>query len=414
MGIFVARSGRSEKNGRVMKRKTIRQLDIQGRKILIRVDFNVPLQCDGAIKDDQRIREALPTIKYALGKNCSVILMSHLGRPKGDPGEDRNLRMNAVADRLRVLLPGVNIEKSDDVAGPAAKAAAERLGPGRVLLLENLRFDPGEKKGDLEFSQRLHSFADIYINDAFASCHRKDASMWAVPMAFPAEKRAIGLLVEKEISVLDKLLANPEKPSVAVMGGAKISDKLGVMKSLVSRFDFLLVGGALSYTCLKARGSSVGESLVDAEKLPEIRRMEEESGEKLLLPLDHVISFLANPKVNCRTVTGEIPAGWAGMDIGPLTVEAYCKVLSSAGTIVWNGPMGKFEDVKFRNGTLELAKCVGSSRAVKVLGGGETGEAVKEFGLSEKMTFISTGGGAFLAYLEKGNLPALSLIEEER
>jgi phosphoglycerate kinase len=246
-----------------MKWKTIRDLEIARKKLLIRVDFNVPLSSEGMITNDRRIRAALPTLRYAVERKSAVILMSHLGRPTGDPEHDKNLRMNAVAERLKTLLPGVHIEKCDDVVGEKAKTMAAGVKPGEVLLLENLRFFAGEKAGDGDFSQQLRELADIYINDAFASCHREDASMWAVPMAFPKVQRAIGLLVEKETEVLDKLTKNPERPAVAVMGGAKVADKLGVMEKLLFHFDHLLVGGALSYTCLKAQGDSIGASLVD-------------------------------------------------------------------------------------------------------------------------------------------------------
>lgn len=396
-----------------MAKRNIRDLAIEGKRILLRVDFNVPLKADGSIADDRRIREALPTLRYILEHGASAVVMSHLGRPSGKLEEDRNLRMDHVGDALRGLLTGIRVKKCDEVVGPKAKKMAEQLQPGEILLLENLRFDVREKQGDEKFALQLRELGDFYVNDAFGTCHRKDASMYAVAKAFPKDDRAIGFLVEKEIAVLDKLLKSPERPAVAVLGGAKIADKIGVIGSLLSHFDHVLVGGALAYTCLKAKGQEVGSSLVDNDRLPEIRKMEQGASGKLMLPTDHVIENQSDPKVASRTVESSIPDGWAGMDIGPRTIKKFCKVLSEAGTIVWNGPLGKFEEERFQSGTLAIAKCIASSRAVKIAGGGETSEALEKFGLAVKMTHVSTGGGAFLKYLEKGTLPALSVIEDK-
>ena len=395
-----------------MSKRTIRDLNLEGKKILVRVDFNVPLTADGAVADDRRIRAALPTLHYILDHHAAIIIMTHLGRPTGDSEKDRNLKLDHIAERLRKLLPGVPVKKCDEVVGSMAQAMSERLQANEILVLENLRFNKGEKQGDEKFALDLRGLADFYVNDAFGTCHRKDASMYAVALAFPSEKRAIGFLVEKEIAVLDKLLKNPERPAIAILGGAKISDKLGLIGSLLARFDRVLVGGALAYTCLKAKEISIGSSPVDDQLLPEIKLLLKGAQGKLELPVDNIVENLTDPTSKSKVVEGTIPNGWAGMDIGPRTIEVFCKALSTAGTIVWNGPLGKFEEERFKKGTFEIAQHVAASRAITVVGGGETSEALELFGLANKITHISTGGGAFLEYLEKGTLPALSVIDE--
>ena len=395
-----------------MPKQTIRDLDIANKTVLVRVDFNVPLNADGSIADDSRIQAALPTLVYLLKHDAAVIVISHLGRPTQNLEHDRNLRMDVVAARLQSLLPDVPMKKCDEVTGAKATAMAEHLGPGSLLMLENLRFDSGEKQGDETFAAQLHALADVYVNDAFASCHRTDASMYALALAFPKEKRVIGFLVENEIDTLAKLLASPEKPAVAIMGGAKISDKLGVISRLVSSFNHILIGGALAYTCLKAKGIAVGASLVDDDEIEDLLTVEKGAFDIIVLPQDHVVVKQSDPTGECKIVDNAIPDGWIGMDIGPKTIAAYKKILDDAETIIWNGPLGKFEDRRFQMGTLEIAKYLAASRAVTIIGGGDSSAAVAKFGLTSKMTHVTTGGGAFLEFLEKGTLPALTVIED--
>jgi phosphoglycerate kinase len=389
----------------VNKKRTIRDLDLDGRKVIVRVDFNVPLNADGSISDNQRILAAIPTLNNLLERDASVIVISHLGRPNGKQEHDKILTMEKVFECLKAKLPAINIIKSDEITGPRTTKMAQELKAKEILLLENLRFNPGEKKGDDYFAAELRSLADFYVNDAFGSCHRKDASMYALPKLFPKDKTAVGLLVEKEILNLDPLIQHPEQPSVAILGGAKIADKLGLIESLISHFDQVLVGGAVAYTCLKAEGVSVGASLVDDSSVEKIKSIENRANEKLQLPLDHVVM---NNEINI--VVGSIPNRLMGMDIGPQTIDHFTKIISKAATVVWNGPMGKFEDERFRMGTKAIAECIAGGKAKSFIGGGETSEAVDSFGLSQKMTFVSTGGGAFLKYLETGSLPAISVI----
>jgi len=396
----------------VKNKRTIRDLEIDGKKVLVRVDFNVPLHVDGSVADDGRIRAAIPTLKYLLERDASVIVMSHLGRPSGNQESDKFLSLDRVFECLSEFLPGFRVKKSDQVAGPKTTTMVQQLRTSELLLLENLRFNPGEKKGDEDFAAELKSLADVYVNDAFGSCHRKDASMFALPLLFSKDKTAIGFLVEKEMDVLDHLLRNPERPAVAIIGGAKVADKLGFIESLISHFDQVLVGGALSYTCLKAIGVSVGASLVDDPSLDRMKKIVESANEKLQLPLDHIVLSENNDVEEIEINDRSIPDGHMGMDIGPHTIESYTKIINRAATIVWNGPLGKFEDERFLKGTKVIAQSIAATQAVSVIGGGETSEAIASFGLTKKMTFISTGGGAFLKYLEKGTLPALSAIGE--
>ena len=305
---------------------------------------------DGTISDDRRIKAALPTLEHALGAGASLILVSHLGRPTGDPAADAPFRLDAVADRLGLLL-GSPVHKVGDTVGPEAQAAVADLQPGMVLLLENVRFNKGEKTGDLAFAKALAGMADAYVNDAFGTCHRDEASMVAVPEQFPPKDRAIGFLVEKELDILDKLLKHPRTPMVAVMGGSKVSDKIGVIENLLPRIDKLLVGGAMTYTFLKAQGHSTGKSRVEADKLDEARRLLDLAGSKLVLPSDHLVSESLDASSPTTVVVGpEIPEGGIGIDIGPATIAEYARIVEGAGTVVWNGPMGKFEDEPFRPG----------------------------------------------------------------
>ena len=396
-----------------MPKQTIRNLDLNGKKVLVRVDFNVPQTKDGAVSDDRRIKAALPTLNYALDHGASLILVSHLGRPTGDPAADAPFRMDRVAERLQEVL-GRPVTKVNDTVGPEAQAAAAALKPGGVVVLENVRFNKGEKKGDPAFAAQLAGLADAYVNDAFGTCHRDEASMVAVPEAFPPERRAIGFLVEKELQILETLLGQPKTPMVSVMGGAKVSDKILIIERLLPKVDNLLIGGAMTYTFLKAQGHEIGKSRCEADKLDEARKLLEKAGPKLVLPVDHLVATAPDATAETKVVEGsDLPEGWFGMDIGPKTVAAYGSMIMEAGTVVWNGPMGKFEDKPFRSGTQGIAAALGSAQGITVVGGGETAEAVEEFGYADKVTHVSTGGGAFLEYLEGKKFNSLKVIPDQ-
>ncbi len=396
-----------------MPKQTIRDLALKGRKVLVRVDFNVPQTKDGEVSDDRRIRAALPTLNYALEQGASLVLVSHLGRPTGDPAADAPFKLDKVAARLQELI-GRPVTKVDDTVGPLAKAAAAALQPGGILVVENVRFNKGEKKGDPAFAKELAGLADAYVNDAFGTCHRDEASMVAVPEQFKPEDRAIGFLVEKELHILDTLLGSRKPPMIAVMGGAKVSDKIGVIENLLPKLDNLLVGGAMTYTFLKAQGHNTGKSRVEADKLDEARKLLALAGPKLVLPVDHLVTdTLDAATAKTSVVVGsDLPDDAIGIDIGPATVAKYGDLIKAAGTVVWNGPMGKFEDAPFRNGTLGVATAMGSSPAVTVVGGGETAEAVEEFGFADKVSHVSTGGGAFLECLEGKSFNSLKVIPD--
>ncbi|WP_422926769.1 phosphoglycerate kinase [Singulisphaera sp. PoT] len=395
-----------------MPKQTIRDLDLSGKRVLVRVDFNVPQTKDGAVSDDRRIRAALPTLNFALEKGASLVLVSHLGRPTGNPEEDAPFKLDRVAARLQELI-GRPVKKVNDTVGPEAQAAAAALKPGDILVVENVRFNKGEKKGDPAFAKQLAGLADAYVNDAFGTCHRDEASMVAVPEAFPAENRAIGFLVEKELQILDTLLGKPKPPMVAVMGGAKVSDKILVIENLLKRVDKLLIGGAMTYTFLKAQGHSIGKSRSEADKLDEANKLLELAGSKLVLPVDHLMATSLDVGAETKVVEGsDLPDGWLGLDIGPKTAAAYGEIIKNAGTVVWNGPMGKFEDEPYRNGTLKVAEAMASSPAVTVVGGGETAEAVETFGFADKVSHVSTGGGAFLECLEGKSFNSLKVIPD--
>jgi len=395
-----------------MPKRTVRDLDVSGKKALVRVDFNVPQTPDGGVADDRRIQSALPTLREILDRGGSLILVSHLGRPTGDPVADRPFRMDRVAARLQELI-GRPVVKVDDTVGPLAAAACGALKKGGIVVLENVRFNKGEKKGDVGFAKQLAALADCYVNDAFGTCHRDEASMVAVPEQFPPEKRAIGFLVEKELQILETLLSAPRHPYVAVMGGAKVSDKISVIENLSKQVDKLLIGGAMTYTFLKARGIPVGKSKVEADKLDVAKGLLDRVGNKLVLPVDHLVA--SKPEAGAETkIVGaaEIPDGWFGMDIGPATIANYSTIISQAGTVVWNGPMGMFEVEEFAAGTRAIAQALADSRAVTAVGGGESAEAVEKFGLADRVSHVSTGGGAFLESLEGKSFNSLKVIPD--
>jgi phosphoglycerate kinase len=395
-----------------MAKKTLKDLkDLHGKRVLVRVDFNVPQDKAGNITNDRRIRAALPTLQYILDQGGSVIAMSHLGRPKGDPAKDAVYKMDRVGERLGQLL-NRPVRKLDQVVGPAVEAAARELKPGGVLLLENLRFHEGEKNGDAAFAEQLAKLADVYVNDAFGTCHREDASMVAVARAMRDRPRVVGLLVAKELEVLDKLLSAPGRPFIGILGGAKVGDKIGFIKALLQRVDRTLIGGAMTYTFLKAQGKQTGKSLVEADKLDVARELLQLGQGKIVLPQDHLVLEGLDKPQSARVVEGEIPEGWIGVDIGPRTIAQYRQEISKAGTVVWNGPMGKFEDVPCRKGTQAVAQAMASSPGTTIVGGGETAEAVEEFGLDDRMKHVSTGGGAFLEYVEGTPFAALAEIED--
>jgi phosphoglycerate kinase len=395
-----------------MSKQTVRDLDVRGKKVLVRVDFNTPQTSDGDVADDRRIRAALPTLTDVLQRGGSLILVSHLGRPTGDPAADAPFRMDRVAARLHQLI-GRPVRKTNDTVGPDAQAACRSLAPGGIVLLENVRFNKGEKKGDPAFAKQMAALADAYVNDAFGTCHRDEASMVAVPEQFPPDHRAIGFLVEKELKILDTLMSNPKSPYVAVMGGAKVSDKILVIENLLRKVDKLLIGGAMTYTFLKAQGHAVGQSKVEGDKLDVAKHILELAGSKLVLPVDHLIADKPEAGAQTKVVDGPtIPDGWFGMDIGPKTIDLYSGIIKGAGTVVWNGPTGKFEVDAFAAGTKAVAQALADSQAVTAVGGGESAEAVEKFGLAEQVSHVSTGGGAFLESLEGKQFNSLKVIPD--
>jgi phosphoglycerate kinase len=393
-------------------KKTLADLpDIRGKKVLVRVDFNVPLDAAGNITNDRRIRAALPTLKQLLDRGAAVIVMSHLGRPKGDPKKDAPFKMDHAGRRLGELL-GKPVHKVDQVVGPAVTEAAQKLKPGEVLLLENLRFHPGEQAGDAAFAKDLAALGNVYVNDAFGTCHRKDASMYAVPAAMKGKPRVVGTLVAKELEILNELLSHPKRPFLGILGGGKVSDKIGFIKALLSRVDKVLIGGAMTYTFLKAQGRGVGSSRLEADKLDIARELLDLGKGKIELPVDHLVVDAIDKPQTARVAT-DIPEGAVGVDIGPKTIERYVNEAKAAATVVWNGPLGKFEDEPYSKGTRAMAVALAASSGVTVVGGGETAEAVEEFGLAEKMKHVSTGGGAFLEYVEGTPFAALNEIDEK-
>ena len=388
-------------------KKTVRDIDVKGKKVLERVDFNVPLK-DGIVGDDTRIRAALPTIEYLLDHGAAVILCSHLGRPKGGPEEKFSLK--PVADYLSKLMKQP-VAFATDCIGPEADKAAKALKPGGVLLLENTRFHAEEEKNDMGMAKQLASLADIFVNDAFGTAHRAHASTEGVTHFLPG---VAGFLLEKEIKYLGQAIADPKRPFVTIMGGAKISDKIGVIKNLLKKADTILIGGGMANTFFKAQGYPVADSLVEDEALETAKELLKEGGTKLRLPVDVVLGDKFEAEASMKTMpVGPIPDGWRIMDIGPETVKAYGKVIDAAGTVVWNGPMGVFEFAKFADGTYGIAKAVAASKAVSIIGGGDSVAAIQQSGLSDKITHISTGGGASLEMLEGLELPGVAALQDK-
>jgi phosphoglycerate kinase len=397
-----------------MAKKTLADLpNLAGKRVLIRVDFNVPQDAAGNVTNDRRIRSTLPTIRSVLDRGASAIVMSHLGRPKGDPKKDGPFKMDRVGERLGQLL-GRPVKKVDEVVGPTVTAAAQALKPGQVLLLENLRFHPGEQAGDAAFARQLAELADVYVNDAFGTCHRSDASMVAVPAAMQGKPRVVGHLVAKELEILDQLLSTPRRPFLAILGGAKVSDKIGFIKALLARVDSVLIGGAMSYTLMKAQGRNIGSSKVEADKLEVARELIHLGQAKICLPLDHLVVQSIDRPETAKVVESDIPDGLIGVDIGPQTIARYRAEIAHAQTIVWNGPLGKYEEKPYSQGTRAIAEALAGSAAVTVVGGGETADAVEAFGLDGKMKHVSTGGGAFLEYVEGTPFAALAQIEDRK
>ncbi|HET7010358.1 MAG TPA: phosphoglycerate kinase [Anaerolineales bacterium] len=387
-------------------KKTVRDVDWKGQRALVRVDFNVPLK-DGRVADDIRIRAAVPTIEYLIANGASVVLCSHLGRPKGGP--DPAFTLQPVADHLAGLLSRP-VAFVSSMVGPEAEARAASLKPGDILLLENTRFEPGETKNDPALAAQLARLGTVYVNDAFGSAHRAHASTEGVARHLPA---VAGFLMEKELVYLGKVMESPEHPFVAILGGAKISDKIGVVESLLSRADRLLIGGGMANTFLAARGLSLGDSLVEAEVLDKARELMNRSGGKMLLPTDAAIGDAFSETAERRVVpVDSVPAGWRILDIGPETVAAFRGALVSAKLVVWNGPMGVFEFPPFAAGTRAMAEALAESKATTIVGGGDSAAAVAQAGLEKRITHVSTGGGATLELLEGKTLPGVAALQD--
>jgi len=400
-----------------MGKKTVESLDVAGKRVLIRVDFNVPMDGSG-IGDDRRIRSAIPTIKSVIERGGRAVLMSHLGRPKGE-GFEESFTLAPVAARLSELLERPVAFPSQDCVSDEAVNAVNAMGDGDVLLLENLRFNAGEKGADIRFAGKLAAMGDAYVNDAFGACHRSDASMVALPTEMGSKPRVVGLLVEKELAFLSGALAEPARPFVVVLGGAKVSDKMGAIEQLMPKADAILIGGAMAYTFTKALGHSVGKSRVEEDRVKDAHRMIEQaanSGVDLYLPTDHVCSTAFTEDAgDIEVFEDNIKDGYMGLDIGPQTQIKFAMVIASAKTVVWNGPMGVFEWAPFRVGTKMVGTAIGdatASGATTIVGGGDSAAAVDEFGLADRMSHVSTGGGASLQMLEGKAFKALELIEE--
>ncbi|HIT54400.1 MAG TPA: phosphoglycerate kinase [Candidatus Fimivicinus intestinavium] len=393
-----------------MNKKTIEDIDVAGKKVLVRCDFNVPLK-DGEITSDKRIVSSLPTIKYLLGQKAKVILCSHLGRPKGEPNPEFSLA--PVAKRLSELL-GQEVKMASDVVGESAQSLAAALQDGEVMLLENVRFEKGETKNDPELSRKFAALADIFVNDAFGSAHRAHCSTTGVADYLPA---VCGYLIQKEISVMGGALSNPKRPFVAILGGAKVSDKIGVITNLIDKVDTLIIGGGMAYTFFKALGHPIGTSICEEDKVElagEMMQKAKEKGVKFLIPVDNRVGKEYKPDTESMAVdSDDLPDGWMGLDIGPRTEKLFADAIQGAGTVVWNGPMGVSEWDHFASGTIAVAKAVADSGAISIIGGGDSAAAVQKLGFADKMTHISTGGGASLEFLEGKELPGIACLNDK-
>ena len=396
-----------------MVKLTVKDVDLGGKKVLMRVDFNVPLDENGNISDDSRIKAALPTINYVMDAGAKLLLLvSHLGRTKEKIVE--GLRMDVVRERLEKLL-GRKVQKLDDCVGETVQEAIKTAGEGSIILLENVRFHEEEEKNDPEFAKQLSELADVFVNDAFGTCHRAHASTEGVTRFLTA---VAGFLVEKELKYFQEALENPGHPFVAILGGAKLSGKIEVIENLIDKVDTILIGGGMAYTFLKAKGVEVGDSIVDEDRLELVRgtlKKADEKGVELVLPVDHVIGDDFSASANVRsTESSEIPSGWRGMDVGPATVKRFSEILRDARTVVWNGPLGVCEFAPFFGGTKAIAEYLAESDAVTILGGGDTAAAVNKLGLGSAFSHVSTGGGASLEFLEGKELPGIVALKEKK
>ncbi|MBQ9832723.1 MAG: phosphoglycerate kinase [Clostridia bacterium] len=395
-----------------MAKKTVEDVSVKGKKVLVRVDYNVPITYKQEVTDDKRIVAALPTVEYLLKNEAKVILCSHLGRPKGQKNPAMSLA--PVAKRLAELLPDTKVTFVNDCIGEEVEAAANALNDGEILLLENLRFYAEEEKNDEEFAKKLASIAEIFVSDAFGTVHRAHASTAGVAKYLPA---VAGFLIGKELSVMGAALENPERPFVAILGGAKVKDKIGVIKNLLSKCDSLIIGGGMAYTFLKAKGYEIGKSLLDADNIElakELMADAEKRGVKLLLPIDTVVADDFKEDANYKTVdSAEIPADWEGLDIGEKTRELFANEIKSAKTVIWNGPMGVFEFANFAKGTSAVAAACAECEGTTIIGGGDSASAVKKLGFAKQMTHISTGGGASLEFLEGIELPGVAALNDK-
>jgi phosphoglycerate kinase len=393
----------------VLRKRKLRDINISGKKVLVRVDFNVPIDQQGNIEDDTRIKASLPTIEYLLDAKAKVILMSHLGRPKG---KDQKYSLLPVAKRLSRYL-NKDVIMAEDCVGPGVKALVDKMKEGDVLLLENLRFHKEEEENDENFARELASLGEVYVSDAFGTCHRKHASVYTVPKIL--KPAVMGFLLEKEISYFEKAMVNPQRPVVALLGGVKVSSKIGIIKNLLKRVDKIFVGGAMAFTFIKAMGYEVGSSIVEESFIQtarDIMEVAKKLGVKFYLPVDFVLGRELSESTPTKLVPWqEIPQGWMGLDIGPVSVSLLREIISDAQTIIWNGPMGAFEFDRFEDGTYETAKLLANSSALTIAGGGDTDHAIHRAGVYNSIDFVSTGGGAFLELLEGNTLPCIEVLD---
>jgi phosphoglycerate kinase len=393
-----------------MAKKTVADVDVKGKRVLMRVDFNVPVE-DGKITDDRRIVQALPTIKDVIARGGRLILMSHLGRPKKGP--EPKFSLKPTVDRLSQLL-GKPVQFATDSIGPDVEKQVASLKDGDVLVLENVRFHPQEEKNDPQFSQQLAKLGDVYVNDAFGTAHREHGSTFGAAQVLAGKPRVIGYLIQKELKFLGEAISNPKRPFVAILGGAKVSDKIEVIKQLLGKADQVLIGGAMAYTFFLAQGKTIGKSLVEKDKVDLAKQLLQEAGGKIKLPVDTVISDKMTDDAVTKVVEGNIPDDMEGFDIGPKTRAIYAEEIAKAKTVVWNGPMGVFEKKPFAAGTQKVAQAVAdatSNGAVTIIGGGDSAAAIEQMGLADKVSHVSTGGGASLEFLEKGHFSTLDILD---